>query len=495
MNKLKVIYYPTYLEVQGYKLGDNSEIEKFLSVWDKGIFDYKFKGFQYDEETKVAKFPSGINTTRFEGKLPTHETENKRNEHYFPTRNNRAIHMNFSPRNEVQEKTMEFLNESEYNPNSFQKLLSLNTGDGKTFCAVLHVARTSRIPMIFVDKEKLSKQWRERITEYTDTIEDDIYTIAGKRSIQKLMKMNKTDLSKIKFFIATHKTISKYMEEESLQELFDKLDISLKIFDEAHLEYENMFNIDMNTKCPSLYLTATPGRSNRDEDKVFKNFIYSIPKFTSDSFKIKNVEENYHRIVICKMNTKPSEEFLATFAKASFKRGFNIPTYSNYLMEERYDVYFENIYKILYNLVLNKGNLKRKTVILVKQVNLVDSIAVDIQEKLDELSLNLKVSRFHNKVPKKEKDLSLDADIIVSTDSSLGTAIDIPGLECIISTIPTSSPILSTQMLGRLRFIPDREVFYFDLVDIGFKECMKQLSARKTQVYNKKAKKIQEIKM
>ena len=495
---MEIILYPTFIKVTDYELGMALKLEKYLSVWDKATFKYKFNAFIFNDEDNSIIFPAGINLQLLKSLLPEHEVVDYRINYYEPKRKNVAIKLNYTPRNEVQRKAIESLRDSKYSKNAYQKMLCLNTGDGKTYCAVNYIATSARIPMIFIDKENLANQWKERIIEYSSVTEDQIYYISGKKSIDKLFTMKKIDIKKYKFFIASHKTIKAFMDidPENIQSLFNKLDISVKIFDEAHLEYEKIFRIDSNTLCPSLYLTATPSRTNRSEDMVFQNIIYSIFKFTSDSNKIKNKGEKYHRVIICKINTKPSEEVVATLAKASMRRGFNVPAYSKYILEDKYDEYYKYIHDILFNITLAKGAINRKTVILIKQKNLVDKIYDSLHEDLiDKYNINITIGKFYSGLSKDLKEQALESDIIVTTDSSMGTAIDIKGLECIISTIPTSSPVLTTQMLGRLRQLDNKEVLYFDIVDCGFKECRNQLTQRKSKVYNLKANRIQEIEL
>lgn len=221
----------------------------------------------------------------------------------------------------------------------------------------------------------------------------------------------------------------------------------------------------------------------------------AVPKFTSRNNSIEDQTEKYHNVVIVKFNSKPSMEFQIDFQKKSSRRGFNVPVYTNYIMEEdNFSQYVNIIYQILYNLILNKGSARRKTVILVKNIKLLDELLEQTKKNLakDSLGEAYKLTRFHSKVPPTEKEVALDGDIIFSTDSSLSTAIDIPHLQAVISLIPTSSETLTSQMLGRLRNNGE-PVYYFDLVDTGFDDCKKQLTRRKSKVYSRKAKTLREI--
>ena len=55
----------------------------------------------------------------------------------------------------------------------------------------------------------------------------------------------------------------------------------------------------------------------------------------------------------------------------------------------------------------------------------------------------------------------IESDIRVSTLGSSGTAIDIPGLRCVILTISVRSIQSNEQVMGRLRKLPDRDVKFY----------------------------------
>ena len=231
----------------------------------------------------------------------------------------------------------------------------------------------------------------------------------------------------------------------------------------------------------------------------------NMRRFTSTNSRIRKEHrrEKYHRVIVCRYDTKPSEEFMAKFKKASNRRGFNVNVYTDYIMEEKIDLLYSKIRIILGRLVypfLNDKNPStvqpKKTILLTKRIELIEQL---YDRLLSDPLFNhdsLQIGRFHSGVSKEEKDDTLlNADLIITTDSSMGTGIDIPNLTSIISTIPTSSAVKTEQMLGRLRDLgEDKEVIYFDLVDIGFEECRNQLTRRMNTVYKKKAKRIQEVK-
>ena len=489
----KVIsYYPTHIEVtpfQAYAEQAGPLLRK-LSVWDKPTFSYSFTGYRVDEERDTLLLPGGVDPTLLSSIFPDHQALSYRESLYDDFQKNRAIRVNYGPRDETQKKALEFLLYSKYDPLYSQKYLALQTGQGKTYCAIKAISTSQRRPLILVNREELALQWKQRIVDFTDTNEKNVVILSGKKSIENALK-SKTK-SKVKFYIGLHRTVGTLAKEEpdTLESFCSNVGIGLKVFDEAHLEWESLLAIDMALKLPSIYLSATPSRSNPAEAAVYGRIFSNVGRFTSTSSRIKSKQEKYHRVVLATYDTKPDIEFKADLEKKSARRGFNVNFYSDYIYNHRYDQFYSTLEQIVTKMSLKDPERPKKTLILVKKIDMVDRLYESFKQLAGD---KCKVSRFHSRLTADEKYASFDADLIVSTDASVGTAKDIKNLEIVISTIPTSSAVTTTQMLGRLRELPSGDVYYFDVVDRGLKDCVRQATNRKSKVYLKKAKRIQEI--
>src|SRR5699024_9020106 len=236
---------------------------------------------------------------------------------------------------------------------------SLNTGQGKTYCSINASIFLRRKPIIIVNNNKLLNQWKESIVKFTNVKESQIYILQGKNTIRKIIAMKKSDIDNYKYYIAMTKTLDNAMEEDSdfLNSLKEKTGISLKIFDEIHQEYRSKLMIDMSMDAPSIYLSATPERSDRKENFTFQNIYCNVPKLFTNDIKtdITNIPDKYHTVVMYRINSDPSELDKADFIKASARRGINVNHYSKYLMEdeEKLHEYMEAIYKIVDDIVPN----------------------------------------------------------------------------------------------------------------------------------------------
>lgn len=491
----RIIYGSTYTSILPFHdLSTESKLDplfKALSVWDKATFSYGFPMYSFNEETKELRIPAGLNSKLLTREIFNNPRRERETYEQYDAREVPRLHplrhqVFATPRDNVQVRALDFLTANRLP----QRFLSLNTGEGKTFCAVYYCVRTGQIPAIFVSSLKLLEQWTEKILEYTDIPREKILTIYDG-------DIDKIDYDQsYEFLIFSHRTVGAYLQKNDadFERLLRKLNCTMKIFDEAHLDMENIFHIDAQVNLPSLYITATPMRSDRFQDNLYQKIYETVPKFKSSNLNIEHRKSKYHNVVICKFSSQPSADFLIGFQKASRLRGFHVPTYSEYILTEKLDRYLDVIYQLLYQVVLNKGLMKRKTVLLFKSLALLDTAREKLQERLLEDGItDLTLTSFHSKVKKVDKEHALEGDIIFSTDSSLSTAIDIPNLEAVISLIPTSSETLTSQMLGRLREIPSKEVYYFDVVDVGFQECKTQLANRRRKVYKPRAKTLKEI--
>ena len=168
--------------------------------------------------------------------------------------------------------------------------------------------------------------------------------------------------------------------------------------------------------------------------------------------------------------------------------------YTNYIAEDRFDQFYQPLKSFILKAVYpERSAFIRKAMILVKQVNLLDKVYDALKKDLK--NRNVTIAKKHSKMTATEiAENDIDkADLIVTTDSSMGTGSDIKDLSMVISTIPTSSEVTTTQILGRLRDIPNTQVYFVDYVDVSFEKSRNQLKNRMNKVYKKHAKTIKEL--
>lgn len=471
--------YPTFIKIDNYEQGMSPRLEKSLSVWNQYNYCYEFSAFLIDETNKEIIIPGGYPIHLLQKYFPAVDIENHRNE-FTPYREVEKYALLSKPKNDIQVKAINFLRKT-LEP---QKYLALPTGKGKTYCVINYLYKCRKLPLVIVDQENLMNQWKESIKKFTSIMEDEIYIIRGKKSVNELMNMKEEELKKYKYFLGIHRTFSLLFEENPniITELFRKIKIGVKVFDEAHIEYYNIFYMDSVTSCETIYLSATPERSNPNEKRTYTNIFNSVPLYKPF------IDERYLNTVKYQINTKSSAEDQCLMRS---KRGFDVLNYSKYIVEqEAFQVTIEDLIGKLYK---NNFKQRKKIAIILKMLDHVDKANEIIQNFLQDKDSDLTIGVLTGKTKAKDKPKVLDSDIIITTDSSLTKGIDVPNLEAIINFVPIGTIPKLNQITGRLRFLIDKEVFFIDVVDESVPDLCKQFKTRMTY-YRKVSKKVYTMK-
>jgi len=475
----------THIIIHNYK-EHNQKLERSLGVWDPIYFKVKWTAFKYNEENNTITIPRGYDLEVLKKLFPKKKVIYN-NETYKAKKI--KFKMKFKPRDINQQNSLNFLignpdaNEYfNYSYNKSQKMLCLDTGGGKTFLAINYASIISEATMIIIDQDHIIKQWKSEILKFSDLKDEEIGILVGSESITSVL--NKPPIHKL--YLVSHRTLYSYMKKNNnINDLFKYLGIGLKIYDEAHTEWTNIINIDLNSNVKNnVYLTATPGRSNKEEDKVYWNVFDGVVQY-GQNIKYKE-EENYHTVVYVDFNSKPDLE-TQTFLEKNNKHGFDTNGWFAY-MNNKYDIFLSLIQNLLD--ISFKGNSTAKIAIVIHPLYLVERVIGDLEQIYPDKTIGNFTGLIKNKELKKE---ALNTNIIVTTDKSFDKAVNVPDLEILINTVPLSSPIKVEQLLGRLRRIEGKKSIFFDITDVGFTSCKKQKYHRK-QILNLKAQKIFEMK-
>jgi len=294
--------------IHDYNLGDCEKLEKSLSHWDSVRFMVDYQIFLYNEEEKTLTIPGGYDTGYLSYLFPDKKI-------YYNTEKVPSMFlsykMNAEPRDELQKDCIDFaLGEGKYKntANYSQKMICMDTGKGKSYSMVNIISKIKKKAIICCDQNRLMDQWKdENFLKFTNLKEKDIYFISGSSSITKILK-KETDLP-YKIFIASYRTISSYAEKhgwKAITELFNKIKVGVKVYDEAHVDIRNIFMIDMITNVPmNFYLTASPGRSDPKENTLYQRAFKEVPVFGKTQQKAK--DDRYLNTVFVNYNSYPSE--------------------------------------------------------------------------------------------------------------------------------------------------------------------------------------------
>lgn len=451
----KIVVKRTSVVINNYEVGDCYPLEKSLSVYDSLTHQRHPKGLSYEPETKILYIPRGVDIGLIERWF---QTSAMIDDSHDPFDEVSSILIGYLPKDDTQKQAMMFvLGQNKWCANRYKSQLSvnLNTGAGKTYVAVAMASFLKQRVIMITSTLEWIKQWKNKIIEYTNTTRDEIYIISGRPSIIYLLNGRK-NLQQYKFILATHATISAYAAREgwaAVTKLFLTLKVGLKIYDEAHLNFDNICMVDFYTNTfRTLYLTATPARSAFSENLVYQLAFKNVPKI--DLF---NEDTDPHtKYISMSFNSHPTA---AEVNRCRNPYGFDKLSYIRYLSTK------PCFYKLLYILLDFVLPLNGKILIYIGLNDVIKTVHDWIVYNIPQLRGNVGI--YNSTIPKEHKSEQLNNKIILSTMKSCGAAMDIDGLVCTINLAePTGSVVLARQALGRTRA---RDTFYLDIIDTGFK--------------------------
>lgn len=474
----KLIVKHNHIEINNYVLGDCPALENLFSIWDKLTHAKYMKILEYVEDEKKLLVPRGVDVN-YIAKLIGCKPKVDYDHDPFDITDN--IKLKFLPRDNVQKEALAFMQgERAYKDNrkKSQLSLNLNTGKGKTYCAITNTSISLYRSIIITSSIDWLNQWRDCILEYTDTLPSEIYMIIGSASIRMLLEK---DMSQFKFILASHDTIKSYGDRNgwrSVTELFKFMKVGYKYYDEAHLNFYNMARIDAYTNTyRTYYITATPARSDSDEDILFGYYFKNIPAvnlFDED-------EDPHTNYVAIKYNSRPSP---LDISNCRNPYGFDKNSYSEYVVKQ------PNFYKLLHVLLGMAIKNGQKNIFYIAKNDAIDKVYNWIINNYPDIAHEVGI--FNSRVPKDQKAAVLEKKIILSTTKSLGTAQDIKGLKMVVVLAdPFRSKVLAKQTLGRTR---DKDTYYIDVVDTGFKPLISYFNDKKS-VFSKYALSVSVVEM
>lgn len=448
----KIVVYRTHIEINDYDIGDCPTVEKTFSIYDMTYHKRFPKGMIYDSNRRVLMLPRGIDIGYLERIF---QSEPVVDYSIDPIGDVGPVMLKYKPRDEVQKEAIRFmLSMDQYKRNETNTMLSinLNTGMGKTYCAIATAAFLGFRSIVITDNIGWLEQWKKFFIEYTDIQKEEIYLISGSPSLAKLYNR---DISKYKVILSTHSTLKSIGDKQGwnrITEFFKYCQIGIKFYDEAHLNFDNMFQIDCYTNTfITYYLTATPGRSDYAENEIFRLYFKNVP-----SIDLFNADEDPHtKYAAIRFNSNPTP-VEASNCKNNY--GLNRIAYTDYLVRN------DNFHKLLRILISMAIRKPGKHLFYIGTNDAILYVRDWIYENFPELINHVGI--YTSIIPPERKQEQLDKKIILSTTKSAGAAMDIKDLvETVNLAEPFKSRVLAQQTFGRTR---SDDTLYKDIVDTGF---------------------------
>lgn len=481
----KIDVYNTAIVINDYDFGDYPTLENYFKIRvpvTKTYSTYRYFGLHYDEENKKLYLPRGIDIWLVEKIIG--EEANVHVNKYVKYDKYDGFKIKNLPRDDVQKKALRFmLGKEEYRHVAGKSQLSvnLNTGKGKTYLAISTIVFSGMKSMIIMYSENLIQQWRNEILKYTNLKPKQVCVIDGSGSVHRLMAKNNNDAV---IYLVTHGTLKSYGDRngwDKVGELFEYLKIGIKIFDEAHQNFENMMMIDYYTNVyRTYYLTATSLRSSDDENRVYQLSFKNVP-----SIDLFNQDEDPHTVYTAiKFNSNPT-----AIEKSNCKNQYGLDRnkYTNYLVDKPV---FYQVLTILMNIILKRTAYGGKCLIYIGTNSAIEKVYNWMMSNYPELYNNIGI--LSTLADEKHRRLAVNKRIILATTKSAGAGLDIKGLKLtIVLAEPFKSEILARQTLGRTR---DNDTEYIEMVDMGFPQCSRYYLQKK-HVFLKYALSCREIVM
>lgn len=330
-----------------------------------------------------------------------------------------------------------------------------------TFCVAYATNKLKRKSLIITPTEGLKVQWINTYRKMMGYREEQICNIAGGAVIDAILN---DAIPPADIYVANHSTLRNYLTSTNgwmFHQFMKKLQVGIKVYDEAHLDFANILLLDdfSNTE-QTWYLTATFGRSDKTEQKCYKQAFSTLVSYgENESLATMRKHVIYHTVQI---NTHVTPYHRA---KLMAYPGFSAAKFGKYaFFEDKNETCYHAIQKCLDLLKDKEG----KILVFVPLIDAVESVA----DKLHRDYPDKKIGRYHSRMPKDEKEEELKKDIIVTTIKSCGTGKDIPGLRALISADPLASKLGSRQLVGRLRpYSEILDTYFFDIVAIDILPC------------------------
>ena len=471
----EVRVYHTHIEVTPYEKGDCPQIEKLMSKYDS--VTHKSIPIAYYIEDNTLYLPRGISITLLEkyfGGIPAVVSQP---DPY--TRIKKGV-PSLKPKSEIQANAIKFLcSEDDYSyTNRFSQYgLNLDTGDGKSFSAVSAVLKLKLKTIIITHQEKLKLQWIKTFETMTTFPMENMCNISGSDVIDKIMagEIN------AEIYFVNHQTLNAYAREhgwKAIREFFKKIKVGIKVIDEAHKFFENIFMIDNFSNChKTFYLTATFGRSDQTEVRIYNKAFSSLVRYGEETFNSEEKRKHINFIVVY-FSSQPNYNILPN-VRSNY--GFSAYKYIDYELSEENN----SLIKVLSKILEQTEKLDGKTLVVSPKVESVDRIAKEIEDRF-----GYDVGVVYGKNSTELNKENLQKRVISSTIKSIGEGVDIKGLRVLINLEPVGAKSLADQLRGRLReYSKDEDTYLFYPVDTTIPEST-MLLKRVLPVMKKKCKEI-----
>lgn len=443
---------------------------EMLTYDDEFAEETKTLGYVYDEADDAIYFHKGVDINYVIKLLGECKVVNQMYDEYKPMKF--EYEEIVGPRNDEQRDVINFIAGLQHfsdTKNARQIFLVKKPGFGKTYCAGVGMCLWKTKTLIIMHRDNLRGQWMDSLYNMSGLSSRDVHEITSSEELY--------DIAVGRFkgnydvYLMTHATFLAGMKRigdmRLAQNITKNLGLGMKIIDEAHLYFKNTILMDcVFNVCRNLYLTATDGRSQKEENKIFRHVFSNAVYYKPSAFLDTNQPKKWVNYITMAVNTHVLPNIYKY--RIAGGKGMNPASYGKWVIKnDRKNTHFKCCTDLVRSLYMEDEHAK--VIIFMPLIELCQDCAFWINKHLSRdktFPYDLTIRTINSSNTKRENELNKRADVIVTTIASAGTGTDIPGITDIICCSPFVSKITAEQTFGRIRYIP-KQCHYYDIYDVS----------------------------
>lgn len=334
------------------------------------------------------------------------------------------------------------------------KINTLQTGKGKTFCAIYQMVKMQKRTVITL-MPKYINTWLVGLADFVKLNPEDIMVVQGSLELNAAMQAADNGSLKAKIIIVSLPTFQYFMSEYednngimthynyTPDQFWDVMEPGLLVVDEGHESIHALYRYDMYCNVRNkIVLSAT-----LEADNPFINEMYGIIYPKAIRFRGGEYDKYIESIAVMYglNNTKKIKfgGFGGTYSHVKLEQS---------IMKDRriLDEYLRFIGGVADFFFFKVKEEGQKLLIYCATVDMCIKVIAYLRHIHKDKGLVI------NKYTQEDPKTTLyESDITVSTLMSAGTGVDIPGLRTVIMTVAIGSKQKNDQALGRLRRLKD----------------------------------------
>lgn len=350
------------------------------------------------------------------------------------------------------------------------KLVGMQTGKGKSYCALRAIANLQMRACIIVRPMYLEK-WVIDIRKTYQIEDSEFLVVQGSAQLQTLLNLaDAGELTQIKLVLISNKTLQNWIKLYEQHgdattemgyactpaQLFMVLRTGFRLIDEVHQDFHLNFKIDLYSH---VYMAGSLSATMvSDDDFINKMYEVAYPSVDRQSGPAYDQYIDARAIIYGAKNPekiRTTEYGSKSYSHHAFEKSImrHPPTCKNYM---------DLIHYVIENTFMKDYEPGQRLLVYAASINFCTLLTEYLAQKYPRLY----VRRYVEEDP---YDNLLESDIRVTTLQSAGTAVDILNLTTVILTPAVSSSAANIQGFGRLRKLPDGttpQFLYFVCRDI-----------------------------